>query len=136
MKIAKTITELKTFLAETGRDKTIGFIPTMGYLHDGHLSLIKKARDHNDVTVVSIFVNPTQFAPGEDLDAYPRDFERDAKLAETAGTDILFFPNAAEIYPAGSATFVEVEGEITAKLCGKSRPTHFKGVTTVVNILY
>lgn len=136
MKIAKTITELKVFLGEFDRDKTIGFVPTMGYLHEGHLSLIKEARDHNDVTVVSIFVNPTQFAPGEDLDAYPRDFERDTRLAESAGTDILFFPNADEIYPTGSSTFVEVEGDITAKLCGQSRPTHFKGVTTVVNILF
>lgn len=136
MKIAKTISELKVFLGAIGGDQTIGFVPTMGYLHEGHLSLIKKARDHNDITVVSIFVNPTQFAPGEDLDAYPRDFDRDARLAESAGTDILFFPNAAEIYPTGSATFVEVEGAITAKLCGQSRPTHFKGVTTVVNILF
>ncbi|MEO1815087.1 MAG: pantoate--beta-alanine ligase [Acetobacterium sp.] len=136
MKIAKTITELKTGLEELGRDKTIGFVPTMGYLHDGHLSLINKAQGQNDVTVVSIFVNPTQFAPGEDLDAYPRDFDRDSQLAEAAGTDLLFFPDPAEIYPAGASTFVEVEGEITRKLCGQSRPTHFKGVTTVVNILF
>jgi len=108
----------------------------MGYLHDGHLSLIKAAHAHNDVTVLSIFVNPTQFAPGEDLDAYPRDFLRDSRLAEAAGTDLLFFPDPAEIYPAGASTFVEVEGEITKKLCGQSRPTHFKGVTTVVTILF
>ncbi|MBU4440789.1 MAG: pantoate--beta-alanine ligase [Acetobacterium sp.] len=136
MKIAKTITELKVFLDEVDRDQTIGFVPTMGYLHEGHLSLIKEAHGHNDVTVVSIFVNPTQFAPGEDLDAYPRDFERDARLAESAGTEILFFPNAGEIYPTDSSTFVEVEGNITKKLCGQSRPTHFKGVTTVVNLLF
>ncbi|MBI4858168.1 MAG: pantoate--beta-alanine ligase [Acetobacterium woodii] len=136
MKIAKTITELKDFLGSVARDKTIGFVPTMGYLHEGHLSLIKDAHAHNDVIIVSIFVNPTQFAPGEDLDAYPRDFDRDAQLAESAGTDILFFPNAVEIYPNGSSTFVEVEGSITGKLCGQSRPTHFKGVTTVVNILF
>lgn len=136
MKIAKTITELKTCLEEIGKDKTIGFVPTMGYLHDGHLSLINEAQGQNDVTVVSIFVNPTQFAPGEDLDAYPRDFDRDSQLAEAAGTDLLFFPDPGEIYPAGASTFVEVEGEITKKLCGQSRPTHFKGVTTVVNILF
>jgi len=136
MKIAKTITELKTCLAEIGKDKTIGFVPTMGYLHDGHLSLINEARSQNDVTVVSIFVNPTQFAPGEDLDAYPRDFDRDSRLAEAAGTDLLFFPDPGEIYPAGASTFVEVEGEVTRKLCGQSRPAHFKGVTTVVNILF
>ena len=136
MKIAKTITELKTYLEAIGGNKTIGFVPTMGYLHDGHLSLIKAAHAHNDVTVLSIFVNPTQFAPGEDLDAYPRDFLRDSRLAEAAGTDLLFFPDPAEIYPAGASTFVEVEGEITKKLCGQSRPTHFKGVTTVVTILF
>ena len=136
MKIAKTITELKTYLDAIGGDKTIGFVPTMGYLHDGHLSLIKAAHAQHDVTVLSIFVNPTQFAPGEDLDAYPRDFLRDSRLAEAAGTDLLFFPDPAEIYPAGASTFVEVEGEITKKLCGQSRPTHFKGVTTVVTILF
>ncbi|WP_303867249.1 pantoate--beta-alanine ligase [Acetobacterium wieringae] len=136
MKIAKTILELKNALEELGRGKRIGFVPTMGYLHDGHLSLINEARSQNDVTVVSIFVNPTQFAPGEDLDAYPRDFDRDSRLAAAAGTDLLFFPEPGEIYPAGASTFVEVAGEITQKLCGKSRPTHFKGVTTVVNILF
>ena len=136
MKIAKTITELKTYLEAIGGDKTIGFVPTMGYLHDGHLSLIKAAHAQHDVTVLSIFVSPTQFAPGEDLDAYPRDFERDSQLAAAAGTDLLFFPDPAEIYPAGASTFVEVEGAITQKLCGQSRPTHFKGVTTVVTILF
>lgn len=136
MKIIKTISELKIVLEEIGRDKSIGFVPTMGYLHDGHLSLINEARSQNDFTVVSIFVNPTQFAPGEDLDAYPRDFDRDSRLAAAAGTDLLFFPDPGQIYPAGASTFVEVAGEITKKLCGQSRPTHFKGVTTVVNILF
>ncbi|MBU4541556.1 pantoate--beta-alanine ligase [Acetobacterium sp.] len=136
MKIAKTIAELKSCLEDFGRDKTIGFVPTMGYLHDGHLALINEAQSQNDVTVVSIFVNPTQFAPGEDLDAYPRDFDRDSQLAEAAGTDLLFFPDPAEIYPTGASTFVEVEGDITKKLCGQSRPTHFKGVTTVINLLF
>lgn len=136
MQIIKTISELKIALEELGRDKSIGFVPTMGYLHDGHLSLINEAKNQNDVTVVSIFVNPTQFAPGEDLDAYPRDFDRDSRLAAAAGTDLLFFPDPGEIYPAGASTFVEVAGEITKKLCGQSRPTHFKGVTTVVNILF
>lgn len=136
MKIAKTVAALKAYLEEIGKDKTIGFVPTMGYLHDGHLSLIKAAHAENDVTVLSLFVNPTQFAPGEDLDAYPRDFDRDSQLAEAAGTDLLFFPDPTEIYPAGASTFVEVDGAITKKLCGQSRPTHFKGVTTVVNILF
>ncbi len=136
MKIAKTISELKSCLEDFGHDKTIGFVPTMGYLHDGHLSLIHEAQSQNDVTVVSIFVNPTQFAPGEDLDAYPRDFDQDSQLAEAAGTDLLFFPDPTEIYPTGASTFVDVEGDITKKLCGQSRPTHFKGVTTVVNLLF
>ncbi len=136
MQIATTISELNRCLAELGRDQTIGFVPTMGYLHAGHLSLIKASQHENDVTVVSIFVNPTQFAPGEDLDTYPRDFDRDSRLAKAAGTDILFFPDPTEIYPAGASTFVEVAGMITQKLCGQSRPTHFKGVTTVVNILF
>lgn len=136
MKIAKSVLELKQTINGYGKNITIGFVPTMGYLHEGHLSLIKQSRHQNDLTIVSIFVNPTQFAPGEDLDSYPRDFDRDANLAEAEGTDILFFPDVKEIYPAGSSTFVEVEGDLTKKLCGKSRPTHFKGVTTVVNILF
>ena len=135
MKIVKTIDELKKEINEYGKNKTIGFAPTMGYLHEGHLSLIKRAKTENDIAVVSIFVNPTQFGPGEDFESYPRDFEKDARLAEAAGADILFLPDVQEIYPVGSATIVEVEGPITKKLCGNSRPTHFKGVTTVVNIL-
>lgn len=136
MKIARSIPELKSAVREYGKNKTIGFAPTMGYLHEGHLSLIKRAKAENDIAITSIFVNPTQFAPGEDFEAYPRDLERDSKLAASAGADILFFPDVKEIYAPGSATFVEVEGSITKKLCGSSRPSHFKGVTTVVNILF
>jgi pantoate--beta-alanine ligase len=108
----------------------------MGYLHAGHLSLIKAARAQNDFVVVSVFVNPTQFGPGEDFEKYPRDIERDYRLAKSAGADIVFNPEPSEIYVPGSSTEVEVKGDITKKLCGASRPIHFKGVTTVVNILF
>lgn len=114
----------------------IGLIPTMGFLHEGHLSLIRRAKKENEIVVVSIFVNPTQFAPGEDYEKYPRDIERDEKMAKEAGADVIFYPHAHEIYPSDSSTYVEVEGDITKVLCGISRPTHFKGVTTVVNILF
>jgi pantoate--beta-alanine ligase len=110
--------------------KSIGFVPTMGYFHEGHLSLMRCARRENDVVVVSIFVNPIQFGPKEDFEAYPRDVERDRKLAEREGVDYLFVPDKEEIYPEGFSTFVEVKG-ITDRLCGKSRPGHFVGVTTV-----
>lgn len=113
----------------------IGLVPTMGYLHDGHLSLIREAKKHSDVVVVSVFVNPTQFGPGEDFKDYPRDFDRDVKLAESAGCDIIFHPDVQEIYPENHKTFVEVE-QITKVLCGASRPTHFRGVTTIVTKLF
>jgi pantoate--beta-alanine ligase len=115
----------------------IGFVPTMGYLHEGHLSLVRKAKETCDIVVVSIFVNPTQFDPNEDLEKYPQDLARDTKLLEQENTDILFIPTAAEIYPAGreNITFIEVP-ELGAKLCGDSRPNHFNGVTTVVTKLF
>lgn len=116
--------------------KTIGFVPTMGFLHDGHLSLMRQAKRENDVVVVSIFVNPTQFGPNEDLAAYPRDIERDKNLMANEKVDIVFVPEVKEIYPDGFATYVEVEGPITQVLCAKSRPTHFRGVTTVVAKLF
>jgi len=115
--------------------KTIGFVPTMGFLHEGHLSLIRIAREKADVVVVSIFVNPTQFGPNEDLDQYPQDFKRDQKLAQDAGADIFFYPSEKEVYPDGYLTNVQVE-EISKILCGKSRPIHFCGVTTVCSILF
>lgn len=115
--------------------KTIGFIPTMGYLHDGHISLIKAAKQHTDVAVVSIFVNPIQFSPKEDLDKYPRDFKRDEEMARLAGSDVLFYPSAGDMYPEGYATYVEVE-RVSDALCGASRPGHFKGVATVVTKLF
>lgn len=111
--------------------KTIAFVPTMGCLHDGHLSLVHAARSSADVLVVSIFVNPMQFGPTEDLDAYPRDFERDRRLCEDAGVDVLFFPSNESVYPAGHSTFVE-ETLLSHGLCGRLRSGHFRGVTTVV----
>jgi pantoate--beta-alanine ligase len=116
-------------------DKTIGFVPTMGFLHEGHLSLVKKSKELCDVTIVSIFVNPTQFSPSEDLALYPRDIEKDNKLLLGQKVDYLFYPDADEIYPQNFQTFVDVN-HITKKHEGEFRPTHFKGVTTVVNILF
>jgi pantoate--beta-alanine ligase len=115
--------------------KSIGFVPTMGYLHDGHLSLIKKARSENDFVVVSIFVNPLQFAPNEDFNTYPRDLEKDRFLCEQNGVDLIFCPAYEEIYPQNYQTFVEVSF-LSKPLEGTSRPTHFKGVTTIVLKLF
>ena len=137
MSLIKTARALNDWYSRAGRrNKTVGFVPTMGYLHDGHLSLIKSAKAQNDLVVVSVFVNPTQFAPGEDYESYPRDIHRDYLLAMEAGADAVFNPEADEIYVGGASTTVEVTGDITKKLCGASRPAHFKGVTTVVNILF
>lgn len=132
MNIFETIDQLKEELRKCKiRGQTIGFVPTMGYLHRGHLSLVEQSKKENDVTVVSIFVNPTQFGPGEDFDRYPRDPETDERLLRELEVDVVFYPAVKEIYPEGYATYVEVEkwGNV---LCGKSRPTHFRGVTTVV----
>jgi len=136
MKIVDTIHRMTTLAKMLKKEgKTIGLVPTMGYLHEGHLSLARTAKKHNDIVVMSIFVNPKQFCPGEDLDAYPRDLKRDEALAASAGVDILFVPSAAEMYPEGYVTYVNVEG-LTDGLCGASRPGHFKGVTTVVAKLF
>lgn len=115
--------------------KRIGFVPTMGALHDGHLSLVRSAKAQSDVVATSIFVNPLQFGPTEDLDKYPRQFERDCQMLESEGCDLLFAPESNDMYPAGATTFVEVAG-ISDKLDGKSRPGHFRGVTTVVSKLF
>lgn len=137
MKIIKDIESLRLWTAKEKQfGHTIGFVPTMGFLHEGHLSLVKTAKAETDCVVVSIFVNPTQFGPGEDLDAYPRDFEGDQEKLEKEGVDVLFYPSVEEMYPQGFNTYVTVEGSITKALCGRSRPTHFKGVTTVVNKLF
>ena len=118
-----------------GAGKRVGFVPTMGALHEGHLSLVRAARGSYDVAVASIFVNPTQFGPTEDLAKYPRSFERDCELLERDGVELLFAPSAEEIYPAGAVTWVTVEG-LSDKLDGRSRPGHFRGVTTVVAKLF
>lgn len=113
----------------------VGLVPTMGYLHEGHLSLVRRAREDNGFVVVSIFVNPTQFAPEEDLDRYPRDLERDLDVADSAGADAVFHPQVREMYAPDHCTWVEVE-KLTERLCGASRPGHFRGVTTVVTKLF
>jgi pantoate--beta-alanine ligase len=118
--------------------RTIGLVPTMGYLHDGHLSLLRAARAECDIVVMSLFVNPAQFGPGEDLDRYPRDVQRDTELAEEFGVDLIYSPSTADVYPDGYATYVEVEG-LSEVLCGdptRRGPEHFRGVTTVVAKLF
>lgn len=136
MKMISKIQEMQKesdTLRQTG--KSIGFVPTMGYLHEGHLSLIRLAKLRADVVVLSIFVNPTQFGPNEDFDRYPRDFERDERLARQEGVDILFCPSVEEMYPSGYCTWVNVE-KLTETLCGASRPGHFRGVATVCTKLF
>ncbi|OPZ88159.1 MAG: Pantothenate synthetase [Firmicutes bacterium ADurb.Bin419] len=136
MRLVEKISDLKAIIRSNKKmGKTIGFVPTMGYLHEGHLSLVKTSVHDNDFTVMCIFVNPTQFGPNEDFEKYPRDRERDLRLAESAGVDVVFSPSVAEMYPESYKTYVEVE-DITKVLCGLSRPVHFKGVTTVVNKLF
>jgi pantoate--beta-alanine ligase len=115
--------------------KTIAFVPTMGFLHEGHASLMREGRKRGDLLVVSIFVNPTQFGAGEDFESYPRDLSRDSEIARECGVDIIFAPDAREMYPAGYQTWVNVE-TISLPLCGASRPGHFRGVTTVVAKLF
>jgi len=134
MKICRTIESLNAELA-LARHKSVGFVPTMGFLHAGHLSLVEKCRQENDLAVVSIYVNPSQFGPNEDLYRYPRDPEHDSALLEKEKTDLLFMPDSSEIYPPGYATYVRVEG-LESVLCGKSRPGHFRGVATVVLKLF
>lgn len=136
MKILKTITETRAEMVRLRREgRSIGFVPTMGYLHEGHLSLVEACRAENDIVTVSLFVNPAQFGPNEDFDRYPRDYERDIRLFAGAGADVLFFPERQEIYPADYYTYVEVE-KLSGHLCGKSRPGHFRGVATVVLKLF
>jgi pantoate--beta-alanine ligase len=136
MKIYKTIADMRAASRAARRSgKHLGFVPTMGALHEGHLSLVRAASARCEAVAVSIFVNPLQFGPTEDLAKYPRTFERDRELLEKEAVDILFAPTAAEMYPAGAVTYVTVEG-LSDKLCGNSRPGHFRGVTTVVAKLF
>lgn len=136
MKIIRQVDEMQACaLTLRAEGKRIAFVPTMGYLHEGHLSLVRAAHKHGEVVILSIFVNPTQFGAGEDFAGYPRDLSRDSALAAEAGVDLLFAPEAPDMYPCGYATTVHVEG-ITETLCGASRPGHFDGVTTVVSKLF
>lgn len=136
MELIKDIDRMRTYIERIEKGKIIGFVPTMGGFHEGHLSLIRKGREDSDVLVVSIFVNPTQFGPKEDFEGYPRDLEQDIKLAEAEGADVTFVPSIKEIYPDGYSTFVEVEGYLTSTLEGDSRPGHFRGVTTILTKLF
>lgn len=136
MKIFKTISEMRDYSREMrGAGETIGFAPTMGYLHEGHISLFKAAKSGNTKAVVSIFVNPTQFGPAEDLSTYPRDLEGDLNKCEMASVDAVFIPEARDMYPDGYSTYVDVSG-VTAVMEGARRPGHFRGVTTVVAKLF
>ncbi|MEK8127361.1 pantoate--beta-alanine ligase [Paenibacillus filicis] len=137
MQVLSSISELRAAIRAAKRenpDAQVGFVPTMGFLHEGHASLLEAARAACDVVVLSIFVNPLQFGPNEDFERYPRDEERDLALAAKAGTDIVFLPQVEEMYPAPTRTIVSVK-EVTSRLCGASRPGHFDGVATVVSKL-
>lgn len=132
MNIEYTVKDVRSQVNEWKKEGlTIGYVPTMGYLHEGHRSLIEAARANNDRVVVSIFVNPMQFAPTEDLESYPRDLEKDAKMCEEVGVDLLFHPEPSEMYADGFCSYVDMNG-LTTELCGRTRPTHFRGVQTVV----
>ncbi|MCQ6277892.1 pantoate--beta-alanine ligase [Bacillus sp. EB600] len=136
MKVMTTIQEMQLeMIRQKAQSKSIGFVPTMGFLHEGHLTLIKKARQENDIVVVSIFVNPLQFGPDEDYDSYPRDFERDRALTAGEQVDYLFYPSVDEMYPSSRSIQVKVVDR-TDVLCGKSRPGHFDGVATVLTKLF
>nr|WP_234531957.1 pantoate--beta-alanine ligase [Paenibacillus pseudetheri] len=137
MRVVRSVKQLREALEymRQGGHTPIGFVPTMGYLHEGHASLLRRAGEMSNTVVMSIFVNPLQFGPNEDFDSYPRDEERDLELAEREGVDIVFIPSVEEMYPQPTRTTVSVS-ELTTRLCGASRPGHFNGVTTVVNKLF
>lgn len=135
MQVTKTVDETRALVKKWKKEgKTIGLVPTMGYLHEGHASLIKRCREENDMVVVSVFVNPTQFGPNEDLEAYPRDFQRDSALCESLGADLIFHPEPEDMY-VNPCAYVSID-TLSQNLCGKTRPIHFKGVCTVVSKLF
>ncbi len=134
MKVIETVAQMEEQRARV--KDSVGLVPTMGYLHEGHLSLVRRARNDNDHLVVSIFVNPTQFGPGEDYDRYPRDPERDLRLLEAERVDLVFMPSVDEMYPPGFDDWVEVRGPLVTRLEGAARPGHFRGVTTVCARLF
>lgn len=136
MELVHKIEEVRSIVRSWKKEGlSVGFVPTMGYLHEGHQSLIKKAVEENDRVVVSIFVNPMQFGENEDLETYPRDLNKDSKLCEETGADLIFNPEAEEMYEKGFCSYVDMNG-LTTELCGKSRPIHFRGVMTVVTKLF
>ena len=136
MKVVTTVKEVRDYVKQWKKNgETVGFVPTMGYLHEGHGSLITAARNNNDRVVVSIFVNPMQFGPTEDLESYPRDLEKDSKYCESLGADLIFHPGPSEMYHDDFSTYVDMS-VLTEELCGLSRPVHFRGVCTVVNKLF
>lgn len=136
IKVVSTVCETRAQVKEwKNQGLTVGLVPTMGYLHEGHQSLIKKAVEENDRVVVSVFVNPIQFAPNEDLETYPRDLEADKRLCDSTGADLIFHPTPDEMYPDGFSTRIQMDN-LTKELCGKTRPTHFGGVCTVVGKLF
>lgn len=136
MRIVRTIAETRAAVAELrAQHRTVGLVPTMGALHDGHLSLVRAARSRCDAVIATIFVNPLQFGPNEDFSKYPRTFDDDCRLLEAEGVDLLFAPETSEMYPPGATTIVEVQ-QLQARLDGQSRPGHFRGVTTVVAKLF
>ncbi|HLL84727.1 MAG TPA: pantoate--beta-alanine ligase [Longimicrobium sp.] len=137
LSVARTVAEVREAVREArAAGKSVALVPTMGYLHEGHLSLLDEARARADVVMMSIFVNPLQFGPAEDLDRYPRDLDRDLALAATRGTELVFAPTAAEMYPHGEPAVQVVPGPLAERLCGASRPGHFRGVLTVVAKLF
>lgn len=137
MILCQDVAKLRELVANFKKEnKSIGLVPTMGALHEGHASLINASAKENDITIVSVFVNPTQFGPNEDYEAYPRTLENDCIVAQNAGVDVVFAPKNKDLYPNEDMTWVEVTGDVTKVLCGRTRPIHFRGVTTVVSKLF
>jgi pantoate--beta-alanine ligase len=136
MRVITTVREMVDERSGWASSKKVGFVPTMGYLHEGHLSLVRRGREENDILLASIFVNPAQFGPHEDLERYPRDLSRDLHMLETLGVDVVFVPTTEEIYPPGFATYVDPTGPLSEEAEGEKRPGHFRGMATVVLKLF